>query len=295
VTLLAGLLPALLQGVLGGIGAGNEAPEAPLDAGVQSAMGSSMPAPMQMNPTGGSTFSDLVRLGISKGVSSLVGARMNAWQAKNAGHDSRAYLDAQFPELNPWEKAGVGASDAGVGLAGQDNQSAMQDKELKTRIGMQEQQIGFGQSQIAAQERMNAVSSAAGVASAAIGAGPAWGALPSLETLREAQTETERARAGREEAEASSTTDANKRAWASNLVNAILSPYSSNAAVGGADSTFRKDAVTALGAQAAANGVGSLVSGGAAGKLWKWVSGLKRPVGTAPARVEPAMSGSVVE
>ena len=41
---LASLLPSLLSGVLGGLG-GQKAPEAPIDAGVQSAMGNSAPAP----------------------------------------------------------------------------------------------------------------------------------------------------------------------------------------------------------------------------------------------------------
>lgn len=288
----ASLLPALIGGLFGG---GNKQQAPQVDAGVQSAMGGSQPAPMGFNPTGGATFKDLLNQGISEGVSSLVGARMNRWQAKNAGKDSRAYLSSAFPELNPWELAGAGATDAGVGMAGQSNQADMQDKELKTRIGMQEQQIGFGQAQLAAQERMNAVSAAAGIASASIGAGPAWANLPSMEMLREAQAETERARAGREDAEATASIDANKRAWASSLVNAILSPYSSNAGVGGADSTFRSDAVRALAAQGVVGGVGSLVNNGGAGKLWNWVSKLSKPKGSAPARVEPPVSGSLVE
>lgn len=292
---LASLLPSLLQGVMGGLG-GQQPAQAPLnDTGVQSAMGASAPAPMQVNPTGGATFKDLLNQGISQGVSSLVGARMDRWQAKNAGQDSRAYLDAQFPELNPWELAGVGASDAGVGLAGQDTQTTMQDKELKTRIGMQEQQIGFGRDQLATQERMNAVSAAAGIASASIGAGPGWAAIPSLEMSREAEAEAARARAAASDADATASIDANKRAWASSLVNAILSPYSANAAVGGGDSTFRRDALSALAAQGLTNGVSSLVNSGGAGKLWNWVSKLGKPKGAAPPRIEPAMSGSLVE
>ena len=278
---LASLIPALLQGVAGGLGGGSAAPQQPIDAGVQSAMGQTAPAALQENPTGGSTFKDLLNKGISQGVASLVGARVNRWQAKNAGQDSRAYLESQFPGLNPWELAGVGASDAGVGLSGQDTQQQMQDKELKTRIGMQEQQIGFGLQQLAAQERMNQVSAAAGIASASIGAGPGWAAIPSLEMSREAEAEAARARANASDADAAYRLDENKRAWASSLINALMSGYSANAGVAGGDSTFKRDALGALAASSVASGVGSLIQGGGAGKLWNWVSKFTKPKGSA--------------
>jgi len=292
---MAAILPNMVSGLFGGLFGKRAAPETPVDAGVQSAMGGSAPAPMGFNPVGGKTFKDLLNQGISEGVSSLVGARVNRWQAKNAGQDSRAYLQSQFPELNPWELAGAGATDAGVGMAGQDTQRDLQDKELKTRIGMQDQQIGFGKEQLATQERMNAVSAAAGIASASIGAGPAWGALPSLEMSREAEAEASRARANASDADAAFSLDQNKRAWASSLVNAILSPYSSNAGVAGPDSSFRRDAIGALAAQGITNGVSSLVNSGGAGKLWKWVSSLAKPKGSASTAPAASGSGSLIE
>lgn len=49
------------------------------------------------------------------------GGKSGPMSGADMGAQARAYLDAAFPELNPWEKAGAGASGAGVEGAAQDN------------------------------------------------------------------------------------------------------------------------------------------------------------------------------
>lgn len=262
---LASLLPSLVSGVLGGLG-GQKAPEAPIDAGVQSVMGNSQPAPMQENPTGGTGFKDLLNQGIKKGVETFIGAKIGNWKAGQAGAANREYLDSAFPELNPWEKAGATATNAGVGMSGQDVQTELQERELATRVAMQEQQLAFGLEQLSTQERMNQVSAAAGVQSAAIGAGPMNAQVAMLNALREAQ-------ATKTDTETTSILDANKRSWASDLATVLMSKYSANGAVASGD--FRTDAMKALAAGSLAGGVNSLIKSGGLGKLGKWLSKTK--------------------
>lgn len=66
---------------------------------------------------------------VSAGINSLFsGSSRKA--AIRAGADNRAYLDAAFPELNPWEKAGSSATSMGTAQADQNNQMKMLDKQL---------------------------------------------------------------------------------------------------------------------------------------------------------------------
>lgn len=256
---------ALLQAGLGAASSAlgpTPAEPPPNDAGVQSAMGGTAPAPLQENPVGGSTFKDLVQTGISKGVSSLIGAKVNRWQASMAGKDNRAYMDSAFPELNPWELAGASATNSGVGMAGQDVQGIMQDKELATRKLMQDEQIGLARYQTAAQERMNAVSAAAGVESARVGTGPSWAMVPSNVALAEANRERTTAETYRTGEEATATRDANTRAWFKDIPTILMAGESANAGVAGPDRNFQGKALGAKFAGAVANGVGSFLGKG---------------------------------
>jgi len=267
--ILAGLLPALLQGVIGGIG-GQTAPAAPqpVDAGVQSAMGAGSPAPMQENPTGGTSFKALLNKGIADGVQSLVGAKIGKWKAGQAGLANREYLNSAFPELNPWELAGASATGAGVGMSQQDVQSEMQEKELKTRKEMQDEQIAFGKDQLATQERMNAVSAAAGVQSAAIGAGTMNAQVAMLNALRAADIDLRELQQINTDAETATIMDSNKRSWASNLVNALMSGHSVN--MGVRDPAFKTEAVKANLAQSLFGGVGGILKSATGAKLLNW-------------------------
>ncbi len=65
---------------------------------------------------------------VSAGVDSLLGKKPKS--ASQLGADNRAYLDASFPELNPWEKAGAAATGMGTAQAEQSNQMKMLDKQL---------------------------------------------------------------------------------------------------------------------------------------------------------------------
>lgn len=288
----ASLVPALLQGVMGGLG-GAPAPAAPVvDAGVQSAVGASAPPPMAENPVGGTGFSDLV----SQGVKSVIGAKVGQWKAGMAGTANRDYLDAAFPELNPWEKAGASATNAGVGMEGIGNQSDMQTKELATRVGMQDQQIAFGKEQLAAQERMNAVSAAAGVQSATIGQGPNWALNPYNIALAEANTRLADERSNRESVESAATMDRTTQSWIDSIPKILMSGKSGFGTVR-TDDNFKSDAIKAAVAGDAYNGVKSMISGGGFGKIGKWIKPWFGRSGSGPAvskSTEPPVSGSSV-
>jgi len=234
----------------------------------------------------------------AKAVSSLVGAKVDSWKASNAGSNNRAYLDSAFPELNPWEKAGASATSAGVGLEGVNTGSDQQTRELATRVGMQDQQIAFGKEQLAAQERMNATSAAAGVQSASIGVGPAWASNPALVAKMEAERMASEASYWRQNAETTSIQDRNRQSWIENIPRILMSGFSTDPTVAGhGASGFKGDALKSKVAGDVYGGVGSLVSGGGAGKIGSWMKKFWGSKASPPGpKVEPPMSsGSVLE
>lgn len=118
---------------------------ASLNAGVKSSLqgpvfpGAS-PAPAEVSgsqvPTLGDLSKDLVTglaTGGVEGLTSKVLADTFNDSPSKRGKDSRAYLQAQFPELNPWELAGSGGTSAGIASASLDNQKELQAAQLKTQ------------------------------------------------------------------------------------------------------------------------------------------------------------------
>ena len=66
----------------------------------------------------------------TKGVDSVVNPQMNA---KDAGKYQRDYLASAFPEMNPWERAGAAATQAGVQAGQQQNQKQMLSMQLSNQ------------------------------------------------------------------------------------------------------------------------------------------------------------------
>lgn len=54
--------------------------------------------------------------------------------ASDKGKDTKDYLAAAFPELNPWERAGAGASSAGMVDAGFENQKELTKMQLDNQV-----------------------------------------------------------------------------------------------------------------------------------------------------------------
>lgn len=66
----------------------------------------------------------------TKGLDSVLNPRMNASQA---GKYQRDYLASAFPEMNPWERAGATATQAGVQAGQQENQKNMLNMQLSNQ------------------------------------------------------------------------------------------------------------------------------------------------------------------
>jgi hypothetical protein len=66
----------------------------------------------------------------TKGLDSVINPRMNA---SEAGKYQRDYLASAFPEMNPWERAGATATQAGVQAGQQQNQKDMLNMQLSNQ------------------------------------------------------------------------------------------------------------------------------------------------------------------
>ena len=91
-----------------------------------------------------------VKDSITGGLGSLISDKLTGGAGKQ-GRNARAYLDNAFPELNPWEKSGAGASSIGA-QTGEDNAMKMKRMELKNakEIAGLQSQTAIKTAQIAA-------------------------------------------------------------------------------------------------------------------------------------------------
>lgn len=274
--IFGGPMGAALGGSLGGPSGGQDqgqmAPAESASAGVQSSMNQMAPPVAQYNPAGGSTYKDAVKEGITstlaRGVGSIVSGPFDARAAREGGANNRAYLDEAFPELNPWEKAGVSAVQPGIQNAGQSNEAAMQSRLLKNQRDLQDKQLELEKLRIASQVYMNDKSTGAQVQAANIGASPMLQQVPDLNQLRRYQLDQVHAETGLAQARTSLTHGQNNRA---NLESDRTIAYS----LMRGKTPDKLDDVTGLNpAQAAAaavtaglaGGVGSIVKGKLGGR-----------------------------
>jgi len=181
--ILGAVAPALLDKV----GGQNQTSAAP-SQGVQSITQSEAPAPVTAQPLGGVVKDGIGKLSkelVNAGIGSLVGPI----NAKSAGKANRKYLDSSFPELNPYEKAGVSATPAGSALAGQASNRAQQQEQFKQSKVLQDrnfqQQLKLQSNQLGLQEAMQAkqldnqlditaMNNAASIQSTRISSGPSY-------------------------------------------------------------------------------------------------------------------------
>lgn len=68
---------------------------------------------------------DFAEQAFQKGIDSVLNPRMNG---KDAGKYQRDYLEAAFPSMNEWERAGASATSAGQAAAEQESQEKLQSK-----------------------------------------------------------------------------------------------------------------------------------------------------------------------
>jgi len=181
------------------------------------------PAPASQTAEGGSQFSDLIKdeamEGLTNGIKSVISGfgdnisnRLFGPSAASLGRDNRAYLDASFPELNPWEKAGASAVQQGIEIGKNKQQDILQRRELRTRQQMQREQIEFGERQLEVQERLGILNAEATTSAAGISAAPQMAQVPSMIQLQKMQTELAKYQKNALEQK-------NEREWISNFTN----------------------------------------------------------------------------
>mgnify|MGYP000188700923 CR=1 FL=1 len=127
------------------------------DAGIQSAIQGSnvpngqIPAPTQtggvmadaknMIKNAGKDLLDGVMTAGSDRVKQALVDKLSGNDAKKQGQSTRDYLAAAFPELNAWERAGAGASGAGLESSGQNQQKELMRMQLDTQKDIAKMQM----------------------------------------------------------------------------------------------------------------------------------------------------------
>lgn len=114
--------------------------------GIQSSIQGSVPVSTEPVPAvvTGSQSADLIEQTAKDMLSGVVARGSNNVMdrvfstASQQGRDTKDYLAAAFPELNPWERSGAGGSMSGSASAGMDNASDMQGKQLAAQLTMKE-------------------------------------------------------------------------------------------------------------------------------------------------------------
>lgn len=127
------------------------------DAGIQSAIQGSnvpngqIPAPTQtggvmsdaknMIKNAGKDLLDGVMTAGSDRIKQALVDKLSGNDAKKQGQATRDYLAAAFPELNAWERAGAGASGAGLESSGQNQQKELMRMQLDTQKDIAKMQM----------------------------------------------------------------------------------------------------------------------------------------------------------
>lgn len=127
------------------------------DAGIQSAIQGSnvpngqIPAPTQtggvmsdaenMIKNAGKDLLDGVMTAGSDRVKQALVDKLSGNNAKKQGQATRDYLAAAFPELNPWERSGAGASGAGLESSAQDQQKELMKMQLDNQKDIAKMQM----------------------------------------------------------------------------------------------------------------------------------------------------------
>lgn len=79
---------------------------------------------------GKSLLDGTIQAGSDKVKQALIDKLIGGNDAKRQGQATRDYLAAAFPELNPWERSGAGASGAGLESSAQDQQKELMKMQL---------------------------------------------------------------------------------------------------------------------------------------------------------------------
>ena len=129
------------------------------DQGIQSAIqGSNTPAPGELpngvqtsgvmadagnmlRNAGKSLLDGTIQAGSDKVKQALIDKLIGGNDAKDRGKATRDYLAAAFPELNPWERAGAGASTAGLESSAQNQQKEMLKMQLDNQKDIAKMQM----------------------------------------------------------------------------------------------------------------------------------------------------------
>lgn len=90
---------------------------------------------------GKSLLDGTIQAGSDKVKQALIDKLIGGNDAKDRGKATRDYLAAAFPELNPWERAGAGASTAGLESSGQNQQKEMLKMQLDNQKDIAKMQM----------------------------------------------------------------------------------------------------------------------------------------------------------
>jgi len=170
----------LVGPLMGAAGGGKRDPEAQKNADIKSLFANhTPPQPVQAQPVNntkppvdGFDWKQIGKDIISQGADAAIGSVIDPFKAKTAGKAQRKFVDKAFPELGPWEKAGVATGGIGQATSEQRNAQKLQKQQFDQQRRLQADSFKF---QTAQQQRqlkvaadMNAVSSDAQVTAAAL-------------------------------------------------------------------------------------------------------------------------------
>lgn len=135
---IGALFAGLGSTIVGGLMSRQQSQQSPdvQQAGVNSAMqgstsGGAMPTiPAETSGSqAGKLFADAGKTAFATGINSVLNPSKSPTQM---GADNKAYMEAAYPELNPWEQAGASATQAGVNAGQMTMQKQMQMNQIQS-------------------------------------------------------------------------------------------------------------------------------------------------------------------